>query len=239
MKPLDSLTILKHQSLPDLVQERLETMILEGALLPGAQLREVNLAVLLGISRGPIREAFRGLEEKGLVQVVKNCGVFVRTLALEEADQIYEVRIVLEAMVGQKVAAIINAEGLAELETILEHMSGAAGAGDITRYTALNLKFHDTLARLSGNPKLHETYRRLVSELSLFRRQTYVHDESSMPRSLEEHRNIHAALAARKPALAAELLQQHAADSRARLHLAMEPGANASLHTSHSIEPSP
>ena len=85
----NALDVLKTQSLAMLVQEELERMILDGRLLPGEQMREVALAALLGVSRGPIREAFRALEGKGLVSVVKNCGVFVRTLDLEEADQIY------------------------------------------------------------------------------------------------------------------------------------------------------
>ncbi|MCS6764508.1 MAG: GntR family transcriptional regulator [Candidatus Protistobacter heckmanni] len=83
-------------------------MILDGHLLPGDPLREVPLSALLGVSRGPIREAFRSLEEKGMVTVVKNFGVFVRTLDPEEADQIYEVRELLEAMIGAKAARLTS-----------------------------------------------------------------------------------------------------------------------------------
>jgi phosphonate utilization transcriptional regulator len=214
----NTLQLLKNQSLPALVQEELERMILDGRLLPGEQLREVPLAALLGISRGPIRESFRGMAEKGLVTLVKNCGVYVRTLDVEEADQIYEVRIVLEAMIGEKVARIITSEGLAVLNKIINNMEEAVEAADINRYTALNFTFHDTLASRCGNRKLHETYQRLVAELSLFRRQTYVHDENSLTISLAEHQAIFRAVAEGHPDEAAALLMRHAADSRQRLH---------------------
>lgn len=218
----DALRLLKNQSLPSLVQEELERMILEGRLLPGEQLREAALAALLGISRGPIREAFRGLDEKGLVTVVKNCGVYVRTLKFEEADQIYEVRIVLEAMIGQKAALAAGKVGIKALHGILAEMKEALAAAAINRYTALNFNFHDKLASLTGNQKLHETYQRLVGELSLFRRQTYVHDESSMLTSLHEHQAIFEAIASQQAELAAELLMRHASDSRDRLRRVFE-----------------
>lgn len=218
-----ALDVLKKQSLPSLVQEELERMILDGRLLPGEQMREVALAALLGVSRGPIREAFRALEEKGLVTVVKNCGVYVRTLDLEEADQIYDVRIVLEGLIGEKVALKANAQDLAALEKIILAMKDAVASGDITRYSGLNIAFHDTLARLTGNRKLHATYSRLVGELSLFRRQTYVHHEDSLAISLREHLEVFEAIVAHRADQASVLLQRHAADSRERLHQALEP----------------
>lgn len=197
-------------------------MVMEGRLLPGEQLREVALAALLGVSRGPIREAFRGLEEKGLVTTVKNYGVFVRKLDPLDADQIYEVREALEALIGDKVARRIDAAGISALTTIVEQMDTAVAGADINHYTALNFSFHDALARLTGNPKLHATYQRLVAELSLFRRHTYIHDETSMALSLAEHRAIFDAIVARQPAQVAQLLRIHASDSRARLHQVLD-----------------
>lgn len=217
-----ALDVLKTQSLPTLVLEELERMILDGRLLPGEQLREVALAALLGVSRGPIREAFRALESRGLVSTVKNCGVYVRKLDTQEADQIYEVRAVLEVMIGRKVVAAIDERGLDELNGIVERMAEAVAAAEVNRYAALNFTFHDALARLAGNPKLHATYQRLVAELSLFRRHTYLHDETSMALSLAEHRAILAAVAARRADEAARLLQRHVDDSRARLHQVLD-----------------
>lgn len=216
-----TLTLLQQHSLPSLVQEELERMILDGRLVPGDALREVALAVQLGVSRGPIREAFRGLEEKGLVSVLKNRGVYVRTLSIEEADQIYEVRIALEALIGRLLAVAIDAQGVAELRGILDAMEQAIAAIDIGGYTSLNLQFHDRLAALTGNAKLHEAYRRLVGELSLFRRQAYVHDKTTMLVSLREHRAIVDAVASGDADAAEKLLKRHGEDSRRRMNEAM------------------
>jgi len=219
----DALNVLKSRSLPALVQEELERMIIDGRLLPGEPLREVALSALLGVSRGPIREAFRGLEEKGLVTVVKNCGVHVRTLDVDEADQIYEVRAVLEGMIGAKAAREIGPEGCGELRALIVSMEEAVSGSDINRYTALNFHLHDRLAALAGNRKLHETYNRLVSELALFRRQTYVHNEASLALSLEEHKAIVSAVCTGDAERAAALLQAHTRDSRSRMHQVLDP----------------
>lgn len=223
MTPLDALKVLKTQSLPNLVQDQIESMILNGTLSPGEPLREATLANTLGVSRGPVREAFRGLEEKGLIRVEKNCGVQVRTLSHEEAGQIYEVRVMLEALIGRKVVENINDQGLAELSAILDDMALAAESADINPYTSLNLVYHDALARLSGNAKLHETYRRLVAQLSLFRRRAYMHDKQSMALSLREHRAIFQAILEKQSDRASELLRAHAEDSRHRLLQALRP----------------
>jgi DNA-binding GntR family transcriptional regulator len=74
------------------VQAEIERLILAGDLAPGAKLTEAMLADRLGVSRGPMREAFRILEEAGLVRLEKNRGVFVRSIPLQEAMEIYDLR---------------------------------------------------------------------------------------------------------------------------------------------------
>ena len=99
------LEILQQNSLTSLVQRELERRIVGGELAPGAKLNEADLAGELRVSRGPVREAFRALEQAGLVRTEKNRGVFVRQLSLEEANEIYEVRAALEAQIGRLAAA--------------------------------------------------------------------------------------------------------------------------------------
>lgn len=223
MNAADALAVLTQQSLPAVVQAELEQMILDGRLLPGEPLRETALAGALGVSRGPLREAFRGLEAKGLVRNRRNCGVQVRSLSLDEADQIYELRIALEAMIGRKAAALRDAASLRRLAAVVGDMQRAVAATDIGRYVRLNVSFHDELARGAGNAKLHDIYSRLVAELSLFRRQAYLHDRATMKLSLHEHGAILDAVRDGKAALAGSLLRRHAHDSRERLHQALAP----------------
>ena len=101
-KPAPSpLEILQNQSLTMLVQNEIERMIVGGELGAGAKLSENSIAIRLGVSRGPVREALRGLEQTGLVRVEKNRGVFVRQLSLDEADEIYELRATFDQMAGR------------------------------------------------------------------------------------------------------------------------------------------
>lgn len=192
-------------------------MIVDGRLPPGEPLREAQIAEALGVSRGPVREAFSALEEKGLVTLVKNCGVSVRQLDPEEADDIFDVRRIFEAAIGARVAVRIDAAGVGALGGIVGRMEEAVAGGDTDRYAGANFEFHDTLARLAGNRRLHEDYTRLVAQLSLLRRRTHARDSASMQLSLDEHRAIVAAVTQRCAQAASELMVQHATRSRARM----------------------
>ena len=85
-----AIELLQAHSLATLAQQELERRILSGEIAAGAKLNEVDVAGALGVSRGPVREAFRALSQAGLVRVEKNRGVFVRQVSLEEASEIYE-----------------------------------------------------------------------------------------------------------------------------------------------------
>src|SRR5437762_3465423 len=100
-------------------------MILAGDLPAGAKLNEATIADLLGVSRGPVREAFRALEESGLVRLEKNRGVFVRQIDVKEADEIYELRAVLDEFVGRRVSQTAKDHDI--LEKIAGRQAAAAG----------------------------------------------------------------------------------------------------------------
>ena len=134
-----------------LVQRELERMILAGDLAAGAKLNEASVADLLGVSRGPVREAFRALEESGLVRLEKNRGVFVRQISVAEADEIYEVRATLDEWVGRRLAQTATADELKELRSIVDRMDRAAAKNDVDAYYPLNLEFHDRLVAFTGN----------------------------------------------------------------------------------------
>ena len=167
-----NIAILQSHSLTMLVQRELERMVLAGELVAGEKLNEPVLAERLGVSRGPVREALRALAETGLVRLEKNRGVFVREISVAEADEIYELRATLDQMAGRKLAQAITPEQLAELRAVVKRMQDAAIRDDREGYHLANLRFHDALVEFAGNAKLLQMYRRLVNELSLFRRHT-------------------------------------------------------------------
>lgn len=222
--PLASeISILQSQSLTTLVQRELESRIMSGGLAPGAKLNEIEVAGQLSVSRGPVREAFRALEQAGLLRMEKNRGVFVRAISLQEADELYELRAVLDEHVGRTLAARITPEGLRELRVFVEGLTQASTARDLDAYTRLNLAFHDRMVELTGNGKLVDTYRRLVKELTLFRREALSGNNAAMPDSTREHRDIVSAIAARDADLAGRLMREHVESGRARMHAAVDP----------------
>ena len=205
---------LQGNSLAKLVQNEIERMVLEGQLLPGAKLTESTLADQLGVSRGPVREAFRLLEEAGLVRTEKNRGVFVRDVPVEEALEIFEVRAVMDLYVGRKLAQTATPAQVRELRQLVEAMDQAVKAGNAQDYHRFNLQFHDRLLELAGNAKLTATYRKLVNELSLFRRKNLT--DESMAVYSREHRAIVKAIASGDADAAGQAMYDHVMNSRER-----------------------
>jgi phosphonate utilization transcriptional regulator len=210
--------LVRQQSLTSLVQREIERRILAGELVPGAKLNEAELACAMGISRGPVREAFRALEQAGLVHTEKNRGVFVRQVSLEEANEIYEVRAALEAQIGRLAAQRARPEQLERLRGIVKRMHAVVRSRDPDAYFPLNLEFHETLAEACGNRALTTNYRRVVNELNLYRREAISRNVEIIPVSTREHEAIVDAIAKRDAALAGRLLYDHVIDSRSRLH---------------------
>lgn len=221
-----TIAVLQSNSLPMLVQRELERMILAGDLPAGAKLNEIPVAAMLGVSRGPVREAFRALEESGLVRLEKNRGVFVRQIAMDEADEIYELRAILDEFAGRRVAETIAPADLKRLRGLVERMDKAAARNDLDAYHRSNVEFHDTLVALAGNGKLLLTYRRLVNELHLYRRATLT-QAGALPISTREHHDILDKIAAGNAAAAGRALYEHVLGSRERMHHARHAQSEA------------
>ena len=223
-RPFDSLgaiELLREQSLVTVAQGELERRILSGEIAAGARLNEVALASTLGTSRGPLREALRALGQAGLVRVEKNRGVFVRRVTLEEASEFYEVRAALEGLVGRLAAQRISADELEVLRAVIRRMRQALRSHDADEYFALNLEFHDLLARAARNGALLANYRGVVNQLELYRHATLSRAAGHIAPSTREHEAIVAAVAARDAGRAERLLVQHVLASRERLTAAL------------------
>jgi phosphonate utilization transcriptional regulator len=222
-----TIALLQTRSLTSVVQGELERMILCGELAPGARLTEVALAERLGVSRGPLREAFRMLDEAGLVRTEKNRGVFVRDIPIAEAIEIFDLRAAMDEWVGRRLAERITAAELKEVRGLVDQMEQVVKSKDAPRYHLLNLQFHDRLVELAGNGKLIAMYRKLIKELSLFRRMNLA-DGSLMPLSAHEHRQIVKAIASGDPQAAGRAMYDHVIDSKERTiknNLRLQPAA--------------
>ncbi|HVZ46997.1 MAG TPA: phosphonate utilization associated transcriptional regulator [Ramlibacter sp.] len=213
--PHPTIALLQTSSLASVVQQEVERAILEGEYGPGDKITEALVAQKLGVSRGPVREAFRMLEEAGLVRTEKNRGVFVRDIPLEEALEIYDLRAAMDELVGRQLAEKITPAQLKEVRGLLDAMEKAARGEDARQYHLLNLRFHDRLVELAGNGKLVGFYRKLIKELSLFRRINLA-GSPQLAQSASEHRQIVKAIASGDPDAAGRAMFQHAVGSRQR-----------------------
>lgn len=210
-----TIALLQTSSLTTVVQQEIERAILVGEYAPGDQLVEATLAQTMGVSRGPVREAFRMLEEAGLVRAEKNRGVFVRDIPLDEALEIFDLRAAMDELAGRQLALRITTVQLKEVRAMVEQMEKAVKAQDARGYHLLNLQFHDRLVELVGNRKLTALYRKLIKELSLFRRLNLA-DDLQLPISAGEHRAIVKAIAAGDADAAGKAMYQHVMDSKQR-----------------------
>ena len=215
-----ALELLRSRSLAGLVQNEIERLILTGELVVGTKLNESAIAHRLGISRGPVRESFRTLEEMGLVRLEKNRGVFVREISADEAAELYEVRAALDQIVGRRLASRISAKQLEDLRSLVSQMDDAAKRGDVDAYHPLNVKLHECLVEFAENRKLAAIYRRLVNELTLFRRHTLAHFEA-MAVSNAEHHAILDAIASGDPVAAGDAMHDHILASSERMQRAL------------------
>lgn len=210
-----TITLLQSSSLTTVVQQEIERAILVGEYEPGSKLIEATLAEKMGVSRGPVREAFRMLEEAGLVRNEKNRGVFVRDIPIDEAVEIFELRAAMEELVGRRLAKNISPEQVRELRNLVEVMEQSVKSQDARGYHMQNLDFHDQLVVMVGNRKLTDIYRKLIKELSLFRRLNLA-DGWLMPLSANEHRQIVKAIASGDADTAGRAMFNHVMESKLR-----------------------
>lgn len=205
-----------EQGLPIFIATELKHLIYTGTLQPGERLNEAALALRMGTSRGPIREAIRMLTGLGLVKAVVNRGVFVRQISVREMLEIYELRALVFGFAAERATEHVNEEHKQQFEQLLAQMDAACEAQDGDRYYDLNLQFHALILRLSNNQRAHETYDDYVKELHLFRR-SYFNSPGNMRRSNIEHRTIYEAIIKGAQAKARAAAERHVLAGRQRL----------------------
>lgn len=213
---LDALRERKQTSLPVIVRDEIARMIEAGELLPGAWVNEAELAARMGVSRGVVREACRGLEQQRLLQFVVNRGAFLREIGPDDVADLYDIRAALFALAGRTLAPKIDAAGVGALEELLAGMDAAVATADLNAYYPLNLRFHRLILELAGNQRLLDMYHSCVRELHLYRRHALV-GADRMAHSNAEHATIVEALSRHDAARAAHLMEAHVLEAKARV----------------------
>lgn len=211
----------RSRTLTTIVREEIAGMIASGELSSGDRINESELATRLGISRGPVREACRSLEEAGLLVSVVNQGVFVREMSLDDARELYQVRGALSGLIGRLAAEHATSASLNSLRELVDAMHQAADQQDLSGYYKLNLEFHDLLMKIANNQMLADLYLSVIKQTHLFRRRGLV-QQGSLKTSNQEHQAILAALERHDGAAAEQALTLHVANGWSRLANSIE-----------------
>jgi DNA-binding GntR family transcriptional regulator len=209
------LAFLRSRSLTTVIQEKIERMILEGEFTPGQRLNEMAIAQALGVSRSPVREACRKLEQAGMVEIINNRGMFVRSVDLKQALDIYDIRGALGDLAGQLIARHATAEDIQDLRRQVADMAQSVERDDAKAYYRQNLQFHRALVEGTRNPRLAEMFLGTDKELHLYRQRSLV-QPSGMHVSQQEHSAIVDAIASGDEARAGEAFRRHVLNGRDR-----------------------
>lgn len=186
MKTNESSPGVLHKSLVQTIVEAIEDRIISGELAPGVKLTEQSMCELLDVSRSPLREAFRILENQGFLVNKARRGVFVQKLSRKEATDIYEVRANLESLATFLAVRADDGRLAGILREIHEEMKKAVTANDHKRYMVCNSKFHETLISACGNALLIEMLQRFDKQTSRYRARI-LSNEGKTDESVRKH----------------------------------------------------
>jgi DNA-binding GntR family transcriptional regulator len=195
-------------TLPASVAERLRQLITEGELSPGTRLNERTLGDRLGVSRTPLREAFRLLVAEGLIEHVPNRGAQVVKLSEQDIRESFEVMSGLEAMSGELACARITDAELAEIKALTFEMLAAHARTDLPGYYRLNRAIHDRINRAARNRLLEQVYGTLNLRIQNLRFRSNF-DRAKWDKAAREHADMVDALEARDGAQLAAILRAH------------------------------
>jgi DNA-binding GntR family transcriptional regulator len=188
------------------VVENLRHAILGGLLAPGTPLVLSELSERLGVSRTPIREAMRDLAAEGLVDFDSYRSAVVHTPTVEEAREIYELRLTLDPLAVHKAVAQITAEELDEAQAIHREM---LETDDVGRWVELNRNFHGLLLDAARSPRLTRTLTELRNSAAMQVALSLKARSSEIKRSNHDHEEILGAFRDHDAARAEELTARH------------------------------
>ena len=158
-----------HQTLREKILETIRESILKGQLKPGEKVAEPELAERFGISRTPIREAFRQLESEGYLTVIPRKGAVVTALSERAVEEFYAIKSILEGYAAQMAAENMSEKDIEKLEQINQKLQELADEGDVKNFFRVHNEFHEVFIRAAGNEKLLELINQLMMKFNRFR----------------------------------------------------------------------
>ena len=189
--------------------ERLRAMIVRGDLAPGAAIGEAELCAALGMSRTPLREALKLLSTEGLVDLKANRSARVALLRAEETDELFEAVAGIERIAAELAARRADTRTLRGLRALQDRIERHHGRGELADYFALNQRIHREVVAAAGNAALAAAHSSLLARAERARLFAIAASSARWSESVDEHREILAALEARDAERAGRALERH------------------------------
>jgi DNA-binding GntR family transcriptional regulator len=193
--------------------ELIKQAIVDGRVKPGQRLKEERLARELGISRTPVREALLILQSEGLVDSSPNRGATVRSYDVEDLDDMYQLRALLEGYAARRAATRITDEGLSILDESCARFERLRAHEDLQELVRENFLFHTTIHEAAGSQRLAVTMRQVI-EMPLAYRSYIWYSKDQTRISQHYHRQLARALRARDGERAEAIMREHVLEAR-------------------------
>jgi len=202
-------SIEKHLTLRESILETIRDAIISGTLKPGEKVAEPELAERFGISRTPIREAFRQLESEGYLKVVPRKGAVVVSFSQRDVEEFYAIKSILEGYAARRACERITSREIDKLQTINEKLALLAKEGDVKHFFKVHNNFHELFVRTADNDKLTELIMNLVGRFQRLRIAS-LSLPGRMDFSVQEHQKIIDAFRDKDADLAENLVRSNA-----------------------------
>ncbi len=199
----------KHLTLREKILENIRDAIISGSLKAGSRVSEPELAERYGISRTPIREAFRQLESEGYLTVIPRRGAVVSEFSEKDVEEFYAIKSILEGYAARRACEKLTDKELGRLQAINDRLSELADHNDIKTFFKIHGDFHDTFIKAADNEKLRDLINSLVTRFQRLRL-TSLSMPGRMRISVQEHEKIIEAFRSRDAESAEALVRKNA-----------------------------
>jgi DNA-binding GntR family transcriptional regulator len=194
--------------LRDVVFNTLREAILRGDLVPGERLMELQLASKLGVSRTPIREAIRMLEQEGLAITIPRKGAIVAGMTEKEMEDVLEIREALEELSVQVACDKITEDEITQLRKNMKNFQHSLETGDLKKMAQADMEFHDVIYQATDNQKLINMLNNLREQMYRYRVE-YLKNPDNHQKLLDEHEAIYQGIVARDKAAVTAMMRKH------------------------------
>ncbi|MCK5237471.1 MAG: GntR family transcriptional regulator [Deltaproteobacteria bacterium] len=159
----------KPLTLREKIVDFIKDSITSGRLKPGERVPEQEIAESFGISRTPIREAFRQLESEGFISFIARKGAVVSHITAKDVSEFYAIKSLLDGYAARLACAKFTDKEIAKLKSLNQQMEKCAEKNDVKGFFRLDNQFHDIFLKASGNEKLYALSHQIVQQFERYR----------------------------------------------------------------------